>query len=101
MHTRLSCKIDYLLWSNHRDRSVASEFFTADHEKEVLFHESVLKQKFTWKSYELFFGDQGRLNLETADANHLPQEIQHMRPRQSRLVRDRGHRSSLSSVELR
>ena len=24
MHTRLSCKIDYLLRSNHRDRSIAS-----------------------------------------------------------------------------
>src|SRR5262249_29951601 len=30
MHTRLSCKIDYLLRSNHRDRSIASEFFTDD-----------------------------------------------------------------------
>src|SRR5215831_6848021 len=28
MHTRLSCKIDYLLRSNHRDRSIASSFFT-------------------------------------------------------------------------
>src|SRR5262249_12962253 len=31
MHTRLSCKIDYLLRSNHRDRSIASEFFTDDY----------------------------------------------------------------------
>src|SRR5262249_54268322 len=30
MHTRLSCKIDYLVRSNHRDRSIASEFFTDD-----------------------------------------------------------------------
>jgi hypothetical protein len=30
MHTWLSCKIDYLLRSNHRDRSIASEFFTDD-----------------------------------------------------------------------
>src|SRR5262249_41491307 len=30
-HTRLSCKIDYLLRSNHRDRSIASEFFTDDY----------------------------------------------------------------------
>src|SRR5262249_21237294 len=30
VHTRLSCKIDYLLRSNHRDRSIASEFFTDD-----------------------------------------------------------------------
>src|SRR5262249_39884480 len=30
MHTRLSCKIDYLLRSNHRDRSIASSFFTDD-----------------------------------------------------------------------
>src|SRR5262249_14622435 len=30
MHTRLSCKIDYLLRSNHRDRSIASEFFPDD-----------------------------------------------------------------------
>src|SRR5262249_11313284 len=30
MHTRLSCKLDYLLRSNHRDRSIASEFFTDD-----------------------------------------------------------------------
>src|SRR5262249_29021240 len=31
MHTRLSCKIDYLLRSNHRDRSIASSFFTNDY----------------------------------------------------------------------
>src|SRR6516165_5157799 len=31
MHTRLSCKIDYLLRSNHRDRSIASSFFTDDY----------------------------------------------------------------------
>src|SRR5262249_48881345 len=31
VHTRLSCKIDYLLGSNHRDRSIASEFFTDDY----------------------------------------------------------------------
>src|SRR5262249_20200473 len=31
MHTRLSCKLDYLLRSNHRDRSIASEFFTDDY----------------------------------------------------------------------
>src|SRR5215472_14156252 len=30
MQTRLSCKIDYLLRSNHRDRSIASSFFTDD-----------------------------------------------------------------------
>src|SRR5262249_3136815 len=30
MHTRLSCKIDYLLRSNLRDRSIASSFFTDD-----------------------------------------------------------------------
>ena len=30
MHTRLSCKIDYLVRSKHRDRSIASEFFTDD-----------------------------------------------------------------------
>src|SRR5262249_33914349 len=30
VHTRLSCKIDYLLRLNHRDRSIASEFFTDD-----------------------------------------------------------------------
>jgi hypothetical protein len=28
--TRLSCKIDYLLRSNHNDQSIASEFFTGD-----------------------------------------------------------------------
>src|SRR6476619_7678905 len=27
---RLSCKIEYLLTSNHRDGSIASEFFTGD-----------------------------------------------------------------------
>ena len=32
VHTRLSCKIDYLLGSNHRDRLIASEFFTDDQE---------------------------------------------------------------------
>src|SRR5262245_10213445 len=31
MHTRLSCKIDYLIRSNHRDRSIASGFFTDDY----------------------------------------------------------------------
>src|SRR5262249_25308212 len=31
VHTRLSCKIDYLLGSNHRNRSIASEFFTDDY----------------------------------------------------------------------
>jgi TIR domain len=30
MHTRLSCKIDYLLRSNQRARSIVSEFFTDD-----------------------------------------------------------------------
>jgi hypothetical protein len=30
IHTRLSCKIDYLLRSNHNDQSIASEFFTDD-----------------------------------------------------------------------
>src|SRR5258705_13598999 len=30
IHTRLSCKIDYLLRSNHNDQSIASEFFTGD-----------------------------------------------------------------------
>src|SRR4249919_2872758 len=29
-HPRLSCKIEYLLTSNHRDGSIASEFFTGD-----------------------------------------------------------------------
>src|SRR6478672_4911816 len=29
-HPRLSCKIEYLLTSNHRDRSIASEYFTGD-----------------------------------------------------------------------
>src|SRR5262249_51787544 len=31
MHTPPSCKIDYLLRSNHLDRSIASSFFTDDH----------------------------------------------------------------------
>src|SRR5258705_11996030 len=31
IHTRLSCKIDYLLRSNHNDQSIASEFFTGDY----------------------------------------------------------------------
>src|SRR5262245_47612439 len=30
-HNRLSCKIEYLLRSNHRDSSTASEFFTGDY----------------------------------------------------------------------
>jgi hypothetical protein len=30
IHTRLFCKIDYLLRSNHNDQSIASEFFTGD-----------------------------------------------------------------------
>ena len=30
-HTRLSCKIEYLLSSNHSDGSIASEFFTGDY----------------------------------------------------------------------
>jgi hypothetical protein len=30
-HDRLSCKIEYWLRSNHRDRSIASEFFTDDY----------------------------------------------------------------------
>src|SRR5258705_9477057 len=30
IQTRLSCKIDYLLRSNHNDQSIASEFFTGD-----------------------------------------------------------------------
>src|SRR5215813_14194662 len=29
-HNRLSCKIEYLLRSNHRDSSIAPEFFTGD-----------------------------------------------------------------------
>ena len=29
-HNRLSCKIEYLLRSNHCDGSIASEFFTGD-----------------------------------------------------------------------
>src|SRR3954447_25506063 len=29
-YPRLSCKIEYLLPSNHSDRSIASEFFTGD-----------------------------------------------------------------------
>src|SRR6478609_9078210 len=29
-HPRLSCKIEYLLTSNHRDGSIACEFFTVD-----------------------------------------------------------------------
>src|SRR5712672_4541871 len=29
-HNRLSCKIEYLLKSNHGDGSIASEFFTGD-----------------------------------------------------------------------
>src|SRR6478735_266382 len=29
-HPRLSCKIEYLLTSNHRDGSIASEYFTGD-----------------------------------------------------------------------
>src|SRR5258705_5664909 len=32
IHTRLSCKIDYLLRSNHNDQSIASEFFTGDYQ---------------------------------------------------------------------
>src|SRR3954447_10371035 len=30
-YPRLSCKIEYLLPSNHSDRSIASEFFTGDY----------------------------------------------------------------------
>jgi hypothetical protein len=30
-HNRLSCKIEYLLRSNHGDSSIASEFFTGDY----------------------------------------------------------------------
>jgi hypothetical protein len=37
MHTRLACKIDYLLRSNHRDRSIASSFFTDDFGIEIAF----------------------------------------------------------------
>ena len=29
-YPRISCKIEYLLTSNHSDRSIASEFFTGD-----------------------------------------------------------------------
>src|SRR6478735_7405466 len=29
-HPRLSCKIQYLLTANHRDRSIASEYFPRD-----------------------------------------------------------------------
>src|ERR1700736_3033055 len=32
-HTRLSCKIEYLLRSNHGHSSIASEFFTGDHRR--------------------------------------------------------------------
>src|SRR6476620_11174435 len=31
-YPRLSCKIEYLLTSNHSDGSIASEFFTGDHQ---------------------------------------------------------------------
>jgi len=34
-HPRLSCKIEYLLTSNHRDISIASEYFTGDYFAEV------------------------------------------------------------------
>src|SRR6476619_3809596 len=30
-YPRLSCKIEYLLTSNHSDKSIASKFFTGDH----------------------------------------------------------------------
>src|SRR6478735_3492439 len=33
IHNRLSCKIEYLLRSNHGDGSIASEFFTGDYLK--------------------------------------------------------------------
>src|SRR6476620_11588143 len=35
-HNRLSCKIEYLLRSNHGDGSIASEFFTGDKIIQVL-----------------------------------------------------------------
>src|SRR6478609_4974487 len=34
-YPRLSCKIQHLLTSNHSDKSIASEFFTGDSNKEV------------------------------------------------------------------
>src|SRR6516164_1226589 len=42
----------------------------------------------------------GAFILEAADADHLLQKIERVPPRQSRLVSNYGHRSSLSSVEM-
>ena len=42
----------------------------------------------------------GAFVLEPANADHLLQQVEHMRARQARLVDGCGHRSSLSSVEM-
>jgi hypothetical protein len=59
-----------------RRGAITEDTLKALHEKEVLFHENVLKQKFTWKSYELFLlGDQGRLNYLVSKLNLVLQDL--------------------------
>src|SRR5262249_55336764 len=59
MHTRLSCKIDYLLRSNHRDRSIASSFFTDDY----------LARLFAYTGLLVFWGRDARVVVVFGVAN--------------------------------
>jgi hypothetical protein len=70
MHTRLSCKIDYLLRSNHRDRSIASEFFTDDTQGFLRPSPGCVRSSdtlltFALREVERVISDQSRTNRET------------------------------------
>src|SRR6188472_68092 len=61
-HPRLSCKIEYLLTSNHRDGSIASEFFTGDNLAISLANKLVPSSSNTEKTAR-FLGREGRQNM--------------------------------------
>jgi hypothetical protein len=58
-----------------RRGAITEDSLKALHKKEVLFYESVLKQKFTWKSNDLFYTDQGRLNYLVSKLNLVIQDL--------------------------
>src|ERR1019366_8332500 len=58
---RLSCKIEYLLRSNHCDVSIASEFFTADYRT---YWARFLNQCCSWTPSKNLFQQTARSNLK-------------------------------------
>src|SRR5262249_19626714 len=107
MHTRLSCKIDYLLRSNHRDRSIASKFFTDDSKGSLCSREgghealstastlvgtiSTLSRVKTWKKFDRLRAKGASLSEGFAQTSLLGDVIHHAGAQPSAVCQHPGY----------